>query len=79
MFLGELLAASNDVFLGADLLPLLVLAIGGALVVGNGMALIRPPKEHDEGDLPRAPLARSLTMALVCLIASVWAIATLTH
>jgi hypothetical protein len=67
------------VFLGADLLPLLVLAIGGALVVGNGMALIRPPKQLQEGDLPRAPVGRSLTMAIVGLIAAVWAIATLTH
>ncbi len=79
MFLGAELLASSDVFLGADLLPLLVLAIGGALVVGNGMALIRPPKEREEGDLPRAPVGRSLTMAIVGLIAAVWAIATLTH
>jgi len=79
VFLGAELLASSDVFLGADLLPLLVLAIGGALVVGNGMALIRPPKEREEGDLPRAPVGRSLTMAIVGLIAAVWAIATLTH
>lgn len=79
MFLAEVLAASNDLFLGSDLLPLLVLAIGAALVVGNGMALIRPPKDQEEGDLPRAPVGRSLTMAFVGLVASVWAIATLTH
>jgi hypothetical protein len=67
------------VFLGADLLPLLVLAIGAALAVGNGLALLRPPRQAHEGDLPRAPVGRSLTMALVGLIAAVWAIATLTH
>jgi hypothetical protein len=67
------------VFLGADLLPLLVLAIGAALAVGNGLALVRPPKQPHEGDLPRAPVGRSLTMAMVGLIAAVWAIATLTR
>ena len=66
-------------FFGADLLQLLVLAIGAALVVGNGLAIFRPPKQPHEGDLPRAPLGRSLTMASVGLIATVWAIATLTH
>ena len=79
MYLAEALAASNNLFLGADLLPLLVLAIGAALVVGNGMALIRPPKQPEEGDLPRAPVGRSLTMAIVGLIAAVWAVATLVH
>ena len=72
-------ASSSEPFLGADLLPLLVLAIGAALVVGNGMALFRPPNQPNEGDLPRAPIGRSLTMAIVGLIAAIWAIATLTH
>jgi hypothetical protein len=67
------------VFLGADLLPLLVLAIGGALAVGNGLALVRPPKQPQEGDLARAPIGRSLTMAIVGVIAAVWAVATLTR
>ena len=64
-------------FLGDDLLPYLVLALGGALFVGNGLALLRPPPKRDEGDLERAPVARSVTMALVGLIAAIWAIASL--
>jgi hypothetical protein len=64
-------------FLGNDLLPFLVLALGGALLVGNGFALLRPPPAPKEGELPRAPLARTVTMMVVGLIASVWAIATL--
>ena len=67
-------------FLGADLLPLLVLAIGAALAVGNGLALIRPPQHAQEGDLARAPVARTVAMATVGLIAAIWAVASLaTH
>ena len=64
-------------FLGDNLLPLLVLALGGALVVGNGMALIRPPARAREGDLERPPLPRTLTMMAIGLVAAVWALASL--
>jgi hypothetical protein len=68
---------SFPMFLGEDLLPYLTLAIGGALVVGTGMALVRPPPKPQDGSLDRAPLARSVLQILIGLIASVWAIATL--
>jgi hypothetical protein len=63
---------------GDDLLPWLLLALGGALFVGNVMAVVRPP-EHPaaEGDLRRAPLVRSVVMAAVGLVAAVWALASL--
>lgn len=64
-------------FLGEDLLPYLVLALGAAMVVGNGLALVRPPAERREGELERAPVGRSLVMAGVGLVASVWALASL--
>ncbi len=64
-------------FLGEDLLPLLVLALGAAMVVGNGMALVRPPATPREGELGKAPPARSLVMIVVGLLASVWAVASL--
>lgn len=64
-------------FLGEDLLAYLVLAIGGALAVGNLLALVRPPEQPGEGDLERAPVARSLTMGLIGLVAAVWALASL--
>jgi hypothetical protein len=64
-------------FLGDDLLAWLVLALGGALLVGNVLAVVRPPAQTADGDLRRAPLARSLLMAAVGAIAAVWAIATL--
>jgi hypothetical protein len=66
------------VFLGDNLLPYLVLALGGALVVGNGLALLRPRSSADENDLARPPLVRTLLMMLVGLVATVWALATLT-
>lgn len=66
-----------ELLLGNDLLPLLVLALGGALVVGNAMALIRPPAKPKAGELTRAPLARTVGMLLIGLIAAVWALASL--
>lgn len=64
-------------FLGDQLLPYLVLALGGALVVGNGLALARPPEQAKEGELPRAPVGRSLAMMAVGAIAGIWALASL--
>jgi hypothetical protein len=65
-------------FLGEDLLAYLVLALGGALAVGNVLALIRPPDErHDEDDLERAPIGRSLAMAALGAVAAIWAAASL--
>lgn len=63
--------------LGDDLLPLLVLALGGAMVFGNVLAIIRPPAEAKPGELDRAPRGRSLAMALVGLVAALWALASL--
>ena len=64
-------------FLGEDLLAYLVLAMGGALLVGNVLAVVRPPEEAAEGDLERAPVARSLTMAVIGGLAAIWALASL--
>lgn len=64
-------------FLGEDLLPLLVLALGGAMAVGNGLALLRPPAAPKEGELARAPAARSVVMIVIGLLAAVWALGSL--
>lgn len=64
-------------FLGEDLLPLLVLALGAALFVGNVLALVRPPAAARDGDLERAPVGRSVVMAVVGLVAALWALGTL--
>jgi len=66
------------VFLGEDLLPWLVLAFGAALAVGNGLALVRPPRGDDPDEEPtRPPLARSLVMIGLGLVAAVWGLASL--
>ena len=64
-------------FLGDNLLPYLVLALGAALVFGNGMALVRPPKQVKKGELARAPVGRSAVMIAIGFLAAVWALASL--
>ena len=64
-------------FLGEDLLAWLVLALGGAMVAGNVVALIRPPVASAGDDLARAPLVRTLMFATIGLVAALWALASL--
>lgn len=64
-------------FLGEDLLAYLLLAIGGAMVVGNVLALVRPPEHRREGDLDEAPRGRSYVMIAVGVAAALPALATL--
>ena len=61
-----------------DLLPLLVLALGAAMLVGPFLALVRPRPEVKQGELERPPLPRSLAFMAIGLIASIWALASLT-
>ncbi|MEK7292094.1 MAG: hypothetical protein AAB088_01490 [Actinomycetota bacterium] len=65
-------------YLGQDLLGWLVLAFGGAMCVGNVLAIVRPPATRREAtDLERAPIGRSITMATVGGLAALWAVASL--
>lgn len=65
-------------FLGEDLLAWLVLAFGGALFVGNALAIVKPPaRQLDESNLERAPVVRSAVYAGIGLVAAVWALASL--
>lgn len=70
--------------LGDDFMPWMVLAFGAALVAGNVFALIRPPGGRDEAgaaeardDLQRPPLARTLVMVVIGLVAAGWGLASL--
>ena len=77
-----LLAASDSggsgAFLGNDLLPYLVLAMGGALLAGNVAAIVKPPTQHrGEDDLEKAPVGRSIFMAALGAVAAIWALASL--
>jgi hypothetical protein len=64
-------------FLGDDLLAWMMLALGGALAAGNVLAIVRPPAEANDGDLPRAPVGRSVVMAIIGGVVAVWGLASL--
>jgi hypothetical protein len=64
-------------FLGEDLLAYLVLALGAAMAIGSLAALVRPPEAPKEGELARAPLARSVVMIALGTLAALWALASL--
>lgn len=76
MFLADE-SGSTPVFLGENLLAYLVLALGAALVVGNVAAIMRPPQRPREGELVRAPVTRSVIMAVVGFVAAAWSLASL--
>jgi xanthosine utilization system XapX-like protein len=76
----DVVGTLNGVFLGENLLPWLVLALGAAMAVGSALALVRPPTApRAENDLPTAPLARSVVMIVVGAVAAVWALASLVN
>ena len=65
-------------FLGEDLLPLLVLALGAAMVVGNGLALLRPPPDAQGGGArARAGRPQPGDGRRSGLLAGIWALASL--
>lgn len=65
-------------FLGDDLIVWLLLALGGALFVGNVMALVRPPAvRRDDNDLAEAPRIRSIAMAALGFVVAIVALASL--
>ena len=63
--------------LGDDFLAYLTLAIGGALVVGNGLALLRPQASGPDGEAVKAPLGRSMIQITIGGVAAIWALATI--
>ncbi|WP_420639599.1 hypothetical protein [Candidatus Poriferisocius sp.] len=67
---------------GPDIITFLLLALGGALAVGNLAALVNPegPKrarQDADGDPPSARVGRSVVMTAVGTVIVVWAIASL--
>lgn len=63
--------------LGDNLIVLLMLALGGALAVGNSMALVRPRDDIGEDELERPPLGRAIVMIVIGLVATIWALVSL--
>lgn len=77
--------AQDDVlFLGEDFFPWMVLALGAAMVVGNLIALVRPPSPDADagtdaraGERPRPPMGRAAVMIVIGLVAAGWGAASL--
>ena len=62
---------------GPNLIVWLVLAFGGAMFVGNVAALVRPPARTKDAALAHAPRRRTIAMACLGALVSVWAVASL--
>lgn len=64
--------------LGENTLVLLVLALGAAMLVGNVLAIVRPPERpRKDGDLEKAPVTRSVVMIAIGAVACTWALVSL--
>lgn len=73
--------SAEQLLLGDDLLPWLLLAVGAALAVANIAAVVRPPREEPgDPDSPRrepAPLSRAIPFVALGVLVAAWAIASL--
>lgn len=77
---GSLFSQEGTEFLlGEDFFPWIILAFGAAMVVGNVLALVRPPTDDlaDSEARTRPPLTRTVVMICFGLAAAVWALASL--
>ena len=87
---GLLAQEDSTLFLGEDFWPWMILAFGAAMVVGNLLALLRPPPGEMDGAQPppatsqsgeqqrvRPPLGRAVVLITVGLAAAAWGIASL--
>ena len=68
---------AETAFLGDDLIVWLLLALGGAMLVGNVAALLRPPGKARPDALPTAPRGRSIAFVVLGAVVTVWALASL--
>ena len=64
-------------FLGENLIEWLLLALGGAMALGNLAAFVRPPRQSSGTDLDRPPLWRGLSYVAIGVVVVVWALAGL--
>jgi hypothetical protein len=69
-----LLGAEQQLFLGENFFPWMMVALGGALVVGNLLAWFRPPAAA-QGKRP--PLSRTITMSVLGALAFGWGLITI--
>ena len=64
-------------FLGENLIEWLLLALGGAMALGNLAAFVRPPRQSRGTDLDRPPRWRGLSYLVIGVVVVVWALAGL--
>jgi hypothetical protein len=70
---GHLLGQDGGtLLLGEDFFPWIILAFGAAMVVGNGLALIRSSRDGTS-----IPVGRALAFIAFGLLAAVWGLASL--
>ena len=62
----------STLFLGENFFPWMVLALGAAMVVGNGLALLRGRRDG----VP-VPVGRALVMVGIGAVAAAWGLASL--
>lgn len=77
-----MLAEEGLILLGDDFLPWIVLAFGAAMVVGNVLAILRPPgvNQAETSEQPaKPPIMRALVMIVIGLIAAGWGLASLVN
>ena len=73
---GALAQDDLEPFLGEDFWPWMILAFGAAMVVGNALALLRPPEGEDAGGR-RPSVGRAVVLIAVGLAAAAWGLASL--
>lgn len=66
--------SDGSLFLGKDFFPWMILAFGAAMVVGNVLALVRPPADRPGGP---PPVTRAVVMIVIGVVGAVWGIASL--
>ena len=68
---------NNDLFLGGKFFAWMMLAFGGALLVGNIAAMVHRPADLEESSIERPPKRRTVTMISIGSIVTIWAVASL--
>jgi hypothetical protein len=84
--LRDVVFAADDgqLLLGDDFFPWIALAFGAAMVVGNVLALVRPPKTDRDGATgtarranERPPMGRVVAMVVLGVVVGGWGLASL--
>lgn len=77
LLVQEAAQEDNVNLLGDNFFAWIILALGGALLVGNVLALVRPPEKARSGSLEQAPRGRTIAMAALGGLLVLWGLGTL--